>query len=122
MKMKTGPKVALLAILFVGLGYWAGRGFPRTWDEFIRPGSASVAEQAETGGRGGGSITARRVNDLEDRVTELERIVSDLRSGIQVPVPAVPGSTGPILPPQVPPMPGEEPMPEMVLEGSLSVR
>jgi len=136
MKMKTGPKVALLAILFVGLGYWAGRGFPQTWDALLHPNRAPASVQAgdygESGAaRGGGSVTSRRVDELEDRVAELEAKVTELRSGAALQAPSAPGAstpgyTTPVEPGQTPPMtapqpvaPDASPFPATAPEGSL---
>ncbi|HEY3412085.1 MAG TPA: hypothetical protein VGM51_03400 [Armatimonadota bacterium] len=103
MKMRPGPKAILIFILAVGLvgfGFWAGRGFPRTWEAAFR--TQAVAPVAH-------AVDVSRVNELESRVTALEGEVATLkdavRSARQVappveprPLSSEPQSEGPSLP------------------------
>ena len=104
MKMRPGPKAILILILaggLVGFGFWAGRGFPRTWEGAFRTQTFTTSAPA---------VDIPRVDSLEARVAALELEVTalkdDLRSARQVvptpveprPLTTLPQSDGPVLP------------------------
>lgn len=103
MKMRPGPKAYLIVILacgLVGFGFWAGRGFPRTWDGVWQNPSATGTSSAS-------SISSRRLDALEGRVNALEQEVATLRvdvnaSHVTPPVDSAP-PTQPMPPPSAQP-------------------
>jgi hypothetical protein len=77
MKMKPGPKAILnllCAAVFVGAGFWAGRGFPKTWDGVFHSQTIASAKS---------SVVDPRVEILVDRVTALEQEVATLKEEIR---------------------------------------
>lgn len=117
MRMKTGTKVLLLAVLFTGVGFWAGRGFPRTWEAFRNP-DGPVAASAESAA--GGSIALRRIDELEARISDLERGMAEVANARppSAGYPSVPLGPSDPAPPAPAPMPAT-PFPAEAPEGSL---
>lgn len=73
MKMRPGPKAVLTLIMvgvFVGFGFWAGRGFPRTWEGAFHTRSAVPVNP---------SLDTARFESLEARVSALEQEVTTLK-------------------------------------------
>lgn len=98
MKMKPGPRAVLITILTGGLivlGFWLGRGMPRTWDGVIHPASvsAAAADPAPIP-----SVSANRVEALESRVDTLEQQVATLRTDLEAARAA--NTPPPVAPPQ----------------------
>lgn len=90
MKMKTGPKVLLFALVFVALGFWAGRGFPRTWEAFLQSGRSAATVQADP---------SPETHELSRRLTDLERRVDALEGAARPPLDAAaPEHEGPVTP------------------------
>lgn len=75
--MRSGPKAILGLVLaggLVGFGFWAGRGFPRTWQGVFHTQTIASATPA---------VDVPRVESLENRVTALEQVVVALQAEIR---------------------------------------